>query len=478
MDPIWPEWLGATVLIAAYCVLLIFIILWFLFSNLMFAYLVRIFMYIYIRFRQGSDSYFYVESISLAIYAGKIYFRKLKYTTKNGSIFIEEGYIGLHWWFLLNPYWKGTRTQARVRLYFVGLEYIIYNNQEAYDHLEDLKKKKIPKVINLAELPIAKEDNSMFAWAKGIGMTIEKASVIFGNNKLPTYMFIEFKRGTGLISHQKAASQHDLYRVVFDMNCEGFTYGFRKNSSLEEKKYVYESLPESTLKEQIKTHFHQFPKNEDLGVIHKEEPRDSPHKLPFRHKYPDNYMKDLIKIPDNEVIFHVKTFNFSYYYDQPGLVPLEIDSLNGEPPKYGLDIVLDQLNKDELVYGPWTDHQRILIQYYFWPTTYEPMVKIEQISGTLRKCEQFCSNQELYGIFHLNEPLVLRERRMVTIQIEKHLLLDLMEDQQSIGAHHKVHWMRLVVQPSRTCISKIQLVSQRILANHLEQHQTCILYGI
>lgn len=112
---VWPEWLGLTVLISAYSVLLLTILCWYLFSCYFFAFIVSTLMRIYFRLRMKSENYFYVgielikiyiESLSLALLGGKLFFRKLQYTTRNASLYIEEGYITLSWWFLLKPNWK------------------------------------------------------------------------------------------------------------------------------------------------------------------------------------------------------------------------------------------------------------------------------------------------------------------------------------------------------------------------------------
>lgn len=101
---------------------------------------------------------------------------------------------------------------------------------------------------------------------------------------------------------------------------------------------------------------------------------------------PDSpYFDEYAKVTN---IFHAKELKFIYKYDIPGKKNRSAPSFLGinfeesedmgslehildTPPVYSLDLIADDSN---LSYGPWANRQRILIQEYFYPAHYQPLV--------------------------------------------------------------------------------------------------------
>lgn len=257
-----------------------------------------------------------------------------------------------------------------------------------------MKKSKEKKEIQVTIPEDLRDDSYMkfFSWAKGIGVTITKGNIIYGNNKLPSFISLYFSKGNGISRLDKCPSKHDIYRYKLDMNFENFEFAIGKNNELTETRKTLEKLPSGKLKDELKIHLEAFEKKDFSKLYETKEEQEVKHEYPFNHKYPDHHIKEKIQIPDEKRIFNAKNFQFMYYSDKPGIVPLEIDGNNGEPPKAGLYLYFDKFDNDLLVYGPWADHQRSLIQYFFSPYSYDDQIKIEQIPSRLRMIERFDTN--------------------------------------------------------------------------------------
>lgn len=99
------EWAALTALLTCFIILNACILAWFLVSCYFFAFLVTFVVNLYLKWKLKSEDYFHVESLSLAILGGKLFFKKVQYTTKNYALIVEEGWVYFPWWYILNPKW-------------------------------------------------------------------------------------------------------------------------------------------------------------------------------------------------------------------------------------------------------------------------------------------------------------------------------------------------------------------------------------
>jgi BLTP1 N-terminal region len=76
-------------------------------------------------------------------------------------------------------------------------------------------------------------------------------------------------------------------------------------------------------------------------------------------------------------VLDAKELDLTFYYDEAGFVPAVEDQLPSEErhigngdvsPEWGMNI---EVSFATIVYGPWTDRQRIILQEMFFPGSYE-----------------------------------------------------------------------------------------------------------
>jgi hypothetical protein len=236
-----------------------------LFNSYFWGFVVTTILRIYFWVTKSKD-YIKIGSISFSILGGKVPFRDVVYITRNASLHIIDGYVAFNWWFLFRPKWEGS--ESIIVAHFSGLEYVIFNNQSAYEHLEELKKKRNEEEMETeieisfffnfknSESSTSKKDSrkNFFSWVKGFGIKINNGNIIIGNNKLPTCMNISFKKASGIFRLDKVNilkvlkktlhSPLDNYRFLCEVKMEKFQYSYPKNPEVEFKKPTYEDIQE------------------------------------------------------------------------------------------------------------------------------------------------------------------------------------------------------------------------------------------
>lgn len=106
----------------------------------------------------------------------------------------------------------------------------------------------------------------------------------------------------------------------------------------------------------------------------------------FKYEYPPSHETTKSEIDETQV-FLCTSLRMQYYYDQPG--PIQQQD-TADVPEHALDIYFDKFVDQALIYGPWADHQRSLIQGFFFPRTFEnPTVIRNQTGIGLRQPEFF-----------------------------------------------------------------------------------------
>jgi hypothetical protein len=131
---------GAFIILLSSFIIFFFVILMDLLCNSYFwGFVVTTILRIYFWITKSKD-YIKIGSISFSILGGKVPFRDVVYITRNASLHIIDGYVAFNWWFLFRPKWEGS--ESIIVAHFSGLEYVVFNNQAAYEHLEELKKKR------------------------------------------------------------------------------------------------------------------------------------------------------------------------------------------------------------------------------------------------------------------------------------------------------------------------------------------------
>lgn len=198
------------------------------------------------------NEYLSIGSLTFSPLGGKILFRNVQYTTKNGSLHIIDGYIEIYWWFIIKSTWQKSKKESRFRCYLNGVEWLIYNNVSRYDQINSKKLNynlsdsdgedgarlhnddRIHDTEDEGHRDIMEEDNiqKFFTWAKAVGVDIRRGCVAIGNSELPTSVRIAFRRAISTIYLDKPACNLDKYKLVADINFEYIKVMFIENTSI------------------------------------------------------------------------------------------------------------------------------------------------------------------------------------------------------------------------------------------------------
>lgn len=60
-----------------------------------------------------------------------------------------------------------------------------------------------------------------------------------------------------------------------------------------------------------------------------------------------------------------------------------------DPPENALELHFEQFENNCLMYGPWADHQRSIVQSFFYPRTFEDVPAIRNVIGKPRPYHAF-----------------------------------------------------------------------------------------
>ena len=134
-----PDYVAFIILIASFTTVFLVILLDLLLNSSILGFIVTIILKIIFWIRKSKD-YIKIGSLSFSLLGGKIPFRDVVYVTKNASLHIIDGYISFNWWYIFKPKWEGS--ESIIVIHFSGFEYVLFNNQTAYEHVDDLRKKR------------------------------------------------------------------------------------------------------------------------------------------------------------------------------------------------------------------------------------------------------------------------------------------------------------------------------------------------
>ena len=250
---------------------------------------------------------------------------------------------------------------------------------------------------------------------------IKKGTVVLGNVTTPSILVASYKMGTTIVDVSQAPCNLDNYRFFYNFNFERFQISMKPNIAYDKFKYSSpnefpkyspvnnrnkKSSSNNRKKYEQWYHFNQAV-NSISYLIKKPFRRD-------RNKGDDDaefeqwkglrrYLGDLAEGQDflgnintdeeyakYSLILDSSYTRISYYYDSPGITPLNFNSLRAEitDPEFGIDM---ELSMATIHYGPWADRQRVPLQSMFFPTLYRDSKPTEEhnFPGKLRAYNGF-----------------------------------------------------------------------------------------
>ncbi|KIO30015.1 hypothetical protein M407DRAFT_20877 [Tulasnella calospora MUT 4182] len=236
-------------------------------------------------------------------------------------------------------------------------------------------------------------------------------AIVAGNDSTPSVLIVEAHKMSGTYGVTACRSKLDLYKTVYDFKLASVKIITRTNpdyqvSMIERGEAVYSDLSQTMpLDPPGSWRFLRFGSFRRLvraygGIIRKSTPKPAP-----KWKGLARYMTDAQRREAGELTHDVEyakvttivdtpVLDVVYFADVPGPVPEGARSLGGGargvidvgngdlPPEWGVELVM---HGGSIIYGPWTDRQRDLIQKAFFPSTYvtrEPTARLPP--GALR----------------------------------------------------------------------------------------------
>ncbi|CUM48715.1 unnamed protein product [Debaryomyces fabryi] len=233
-----------------------------------------------------------------------------------------------------------------------------------------------------------------------VHIRIKRGAIVLGNITTPSILVASYKMGNAIVDVSQAPCVLDNYRFFYNFNFERFQISMKPNITYDKFKY---SSP------------NDFPNYSPVGNRNKKQNANNKKKYEqwYRFNQAVNSISYLIKKPfsrnkkrtkgdddthfqqwkglrrylgdlaegqdflgyintDEEyakysLILDSSCTRMSYYYDCPGITPLNsnLSKTEMKDPEFGVDM---ELSMATIHYGPWADRQRAPLQSMFFPT--------------------------------------------------------------------------------------------------------------
>lgn len=231
-----------------------------------------------------------------------------------------------------------------------------------------------------------------------LSVHIRKGAFVLGNATTPSILVASYKQGNGIIDISLAASVLDKFRFLYNFDYEKFQVAMKPNITYDKNRYSdlnnfyssakrkhNETLRFNHQKKYRQWYYFQQAINSVSGLIQrpfirKKELLAEPDDPYQRWKGLKRYVGDLTEGQDllgnmntdeeyakYSLILDSASTRITYYYDSPGITPLDTDSIKEkvEDPEFGVAM---ELSLATIHYGPWADRQRVPLQTMFFPS--------------------------------------------------------------------------------------------------------------
>ncbi|KAF2122324.1 hypothetical protein BDV96DRAFT_563274 [Lophiotrema nucula] len=290
---------------------------------------------------------------------------------------------------------------------------------------------------NRSTKPMRKPDLPAFLRVLPIRLDCNKGAIVVGNEHTSSVITAQFEKASGEID-ASSCGPLDVYQQAFHFQ---FTHpvinmkpnpdfkSYQLETALRMKQEEDSGAPEDTADQKHNKHrksllswlpkipnlFTLFSRSSDTDSIHTHPMADNPrHRkshaaqmhLPGQDRWKGltRYLDesqddghgewDGIEYAKTSLIADCPCINVSFYWDQPGPVPNDLDNsvqmgsprpndINGSiPPEYGMDL---QIFGGTINYGPWADRHRAVFQNIFFPGNHVDAVPASPLApGDLR----------------------------------------------------------------------------------------------
>lgn len=226
-----------------------------------------------------------------------------------------------------------------------------------------------------------------------IAVKIKRGAIVIGNVSTPSILVASYKAASGTIDVAKSPNILDPYRLLYDCVFNNFQLWMRPNIGYEKYRYGLEAHHEYpqqptnenqklTYMKKYKTWFKYQRATEKLRklyykVLGQEKPQNTRYEPNFNWRGLKRYIGD--NQDDSEVFAFLNSdvqyakyslildsvaTRLIYFYDNPGIQPLQTNLRTQMPPESGIEV---EISNGTIHYGPWTDRERVPIQNMLFP---------------------------------------------------------------------------------------------------------------
>ncbi|XP_065883206.1 bridge-like lipid transfer protein family member 1 [Dysidea avara] len=170
-----------------------------------------------------NDSHVTIGSVRVSLFAGRILFTNVRYTTLDYSVSIVDGYASLKWWKGAQKVYRDWK-EVELFLQLNGIRFHWYNRTEAYKEVERKFQKQwhASPGDDVSGLSTETEasGHSWMGITPRITCNMKKVKIVLGNSQVLDHnLVIYMNKGLFTYSYQLASCVYDEYRYV--MGCEG-----------------------------------------------------------------------------------------------------------------------------------------------------------------------------------------------------------------------------------------------------------------
>ena len=351
---------------------------------------------------------FSVKSVQISLMTGRLFVCDVSFGSSSFAFRFIDAIISVNWW----GSWSDE--SPWIFLTVAGLEYTIINHSSQYDRLDHIlnlrhtQTKSQEQQVNIEQVePDDDFSNPVLFWlSKIVKLKFDGGCLRIGNNRLPTVLLISFSRADGSLSlvpgresegtHIKTkGTELEYQRIVLDLVMYDSSIDIKQNRSyvptiIEEDPRRLEPVQESSLLDpagqagQLLTNFLSvlkditFPSRVDPSLPSPAEDEEAgPDDRAFETRGIPGIagrsrprgLRSMIAAPwvRGDHVLSSPLMRLRYYDE---LVRPRATALADLPER---GVFLDILH-GSMVYGPWENRQRALIQRHFLPPDFERRV--------------------------------------------------------------------------------------------------------
>eukprot|EP00960_Hanusia_phi_P075237 768392-Hanusia_phi.AAC.18 len=362
-----------------------------------------------------------IKGIHFAVLRGCISVREIKISTPNMNFRAVSGYLSIAWWRV----WASEGTMVVLNL--CGLECSLINNTAKYDILEELLGRTRNETVEVEE-NLPPRAPGIFWLARVIGIRINTGAITIGNPSLPTVVILGFEVAKGkLCLHQnkKLCSRVELDMQLLDAKVkvcenEGFQEDFCRagdprrsvlpNLFSWEASHVWHGMV-AGFKDAFPFLQHVSDGNDNVSECgrsaadpgeNEEQGRADVGAQSGTNSSGRVKAKEGIEEILSSQLIHLKFYDHLAGFRQEATDPLEFCGMEHvQDLERGLKL---SVVHPKIVYGPWEDRQREMLQNFYFPFDYQDRRSRTMKSGyTSERCG-FRTRVEIRGSVRFRLP--------------------------------------------------------------------------